>query len=213
VTEIIRFIAKQTGEGNGILVIVISLAITGILNAEKIIGFLESRKKSQIKRLHEALECAHIDDKLREFIKQEIQREYFLYTYKINAEKHLRDQILELYRNSNGDLLLHHFRRANEYLKCENGKITVKIKTFDKVLYIFNLLLFIVATLLGMLLLVLPMVLAAFSIEMPENKVMLLIAEGSVIMIYSLFPYSQTLPVRSAKKIDKTYKNLNTETQ
>jgi len=115
------------------------LAITLILpNLEKIYGFLETRKKSQINRLVEAINCTYIDDKLKIFFQHEIQKEYFRFISQLSVEQIYREKLLDIHESANGDLPFHHFKRAHEYLEFKNGNVDIKISKFRKIYYWYN---------------------------------------------------------------------------
>ena len=115
------------------------LAITLILpNLGKIYDFLETRKKSQINRLVEAINCTYIDDKLKQFFQHEIQKEYFRFISELSVEQIYREKLLDIHESTNGDLPFHHFKRAHEYLEFKNGNVDIKISKFDKIYYWYS---------------------------------------------------------------------------
>lgn len=150
-------LAKAILSGDALVISVI-VAITLILNLGKIYDFLETRKKSQINRLLEAINCTYIDDKLKQFFQNEIQKEYFRLISELSVEQIYREKLLDIHQSANGDLPFHHFRRAHEYFEFKNGIIDIKISNFSKIHYWYNFGAAIFFSITGSLLLVLTLV-------------------------------------------------------
>lgn len=126
------FDAVQSGN---ILWLAVFLVVAAFMNASKIFDFHESRKKTQIKRLQEAAACTSLDEKFKDFVTHELQREYFLYIAKIAGEKQYRDRLFEVHKKYNGNLPFFHFRRASGFIKYENNDVIVKIDIADKLCF------------------------------------------------------------------------------
>ncbi len=148
--ELVKII--QSGDALWISVI---LTITLIPNLGKIYDFLETRKKSQINRLIEAINCTYIDDKLKQFFQHEIQKEYFRFISELSVEQIYRDKLLVIHERANGDLPFHHFKKAYEYLEFKNGNVDIKISKFNKIYYWYNFGVTIIFSIWGVMLLVL----------------------------------------------------------
>lgn len=188
------FDAVQSGN---ILWLAVFLVVAAFMNASKIFDFLENRKKTQIKRLQEAATCTSLDEKFKDFVTHELQREYFLYIAKIAGEKQYRDKLFDIHKKSNGDLPFFHFRRASGFMKYEGGDVLVKIDFMDKLASVFNAFGFMLFLFFGMAFFLLIVINKPTSIMQNLS----LLAGGFAFLGVAMLFASQTFPLYSAKKV------------
>jgi hypothetical protein len=188
------FAAVQSGN---ILWLAVFLVVAAFMNASKIFDFLENRRKTQIKRLQEATTCTSLDEKFKDFITHEIQREYFLYIAKIAAEKQYRDRLFEIHKSSKGSLPFFHFRRASGFIKYEDGDVAVKITPFDKFSYIFNAFGSILFIFLGWAFFMMPLLSKPTSIIQAFSFV----GAGLTFLAVAMLFASQSIPFHSARRV------------
>lgn len=194
--EIANKIADAIQSGN-ILWLAVILMIGLIGNYPRISEYLEGRKKQRIGRIMEALDCTHLDDQFKDFLKRELSREYFLYVAEIPAEKEYREELIRLHTLSKGELPFLHFRRASRHLKFEDGHVLVKLGISDMIGYYMN---FFVSILFGLVALVMFMM-PAFVRPISFVQTLSLYGLGALFVVMVAFFLSQTFSVYSAKRI------------
>jgi hypothetical protein len=198
----------QSGDSFALVILIVSLFLAAFLiNCSKILDFFEGRKKLQIKRLQEAINCEHLDVELKEFLVGEIQREYFRYFTGIVVDKQYRDKLLEIHLNSNGNLPFYNFSRASSYLIFHNNDVSVHIGTLEIVFYWFNMFLATISGLFFVYLFMLPLYIT------PKPKAFMMVAP---IYVYSIFFLAlaiiflvQKFPMVSAKLIRRELEKAN----
>lgn len=194
--EIADKIADAIQSGN-ILWLAVILMIGLIGNYPRIAEYLEGRKRQRIKRIMEALDCTHLDDQFKDFLKHELSREYFLYVAEIPAEKEYREELIRLHKLSKGELPFLHFRRASRHLKFEGGQVLVNLDASDMIGYYMN---FAVSIFFGLVALVMFMM-PAFVRPISLVQTLSLYGLGALFVVMVVFFLSQTFSVYSAKRI------------
>lgn len=196
--ELADKIVEMVQSGN-ILWIAVMAVIALATKLSKLLEFLESRKKVQIDRLLDAAKCEHLDDNFKDFLSNEIQREYFLYIAKIPAEKRFRDKIFDLHKKADGSLPFFHFKRASSHLKFEGDQILVKITKFDVISCIFNLGVALLFGFFGLAMFMIP----AFIKPIVVIQVFTYYGIGTFLVAMATLFAFQTFPLYSAKLIKK----------
>ncbi len=117
----------------------------------------------------------------------------------IYAEETKRKLIIKAYHDSNGEISLIHFRRANPYLFARNGALSVEIGAFDVFDYYFSMVIgWFVA---GSSIIFSMLVMSIFNSLQPKATIGLLVV-GLIFFGFGIFIICQTLPVFSARKIE-----------
>ena len=206
--EIADKIVDAIQSGN-ILWLAVILMIGLILNYPRISEYLESRKRQRISRIMEALDCAHLDDQFKDFLKHELSREYFLYVAEIPAEKEYREELIRIHKLSKGELPFLHFRRASRHLRFEGGRIRVNLDIPDMIGYYMN---FAVSIFFGLVALVMFMM-PAFVRPISLIQTLSMYGLSALLVVMVVFFLSQTFSVYSAKRIRTHIDNqLNSDT-
>lgn len=186
-------------------ILALSLFLWVISNGSKIDSFIERRKKVQIERLNEALNSAYLDEKSKKFLIAEIQKEYFLLFSTIRAEKQFRDKIFEVHDNANGNLPFHRFRQASDYLFFYDGKLSVKIIWWDRLVYFINWVLAVASLLMWFFLLIYPLFIRPFAIE----QALINFGQSLFFFLMALYALVGVRSFRSAKLIEKELQKLD----
>lgn len=194
--ELANKIADAFQSGN-ILWLAVILMVSLAANYPKISDYLEGRKKHRIKRLLEALDCSHLDEEFKNFLKRELGREYFLYVTEIAAEKEYREELMKLHKLSEGELPFLHFRRASKHLSFKGGAIKVNLDFSDIASYYMN---FAVSIFFGMVALIMFMM-PAFVQPITLVQALSLYGLGTLFISMVIFFLSQTFSVYSARRI------------
>jgi hypothetical protein len=184
-------------QSGNVLWLAVFLIVAFVMNASKIFEFLAERKKKQIKRLQDALSCSHLDENFRNFISQELHREYFLYITNIAGEKQYRDRLFQIHRDSNGRLPFFHFRRASGSVKFVDGNVMVKLGFFDKLSYWYNIAAGIFFLFVSWAFLMMPILTKSLSVV----QIAVYIGAGLMFLFVALLFGAQTFPYSSAIKV------------
>ncbi len=189
-------ITKQFESGNvGWIAVFFAVAI--VVNLGKIYEFIESRKKIQINRLDEAIRSDHVDPTTKDFFKDQIEREYFLYVTGIAAEKPYRNRLVLIHQAADGELPFSHFNRASSHLKFVDNQVLIEISTYEKITFYFNTFVAILFGILGTIFVLAPVIVKEISL----GTALLMFGCGAFILVVAVVIFIQTLSVYSAKKI------------
>jgi hypothetical protein len=135
--ELAKQILLTYGE-NGIIGVLILVALALIMNAQKIITFLDSNKKRRVNLLSEIASNDLVDDSIKAHIKNEINSEYFKIAHGVYLDKNKIITIIETHKKLNNIVPFRAFINANRLILAENDSFSLNIKTKDKVSYILN---------------------------------------------------------------------------
>lgn len=196
--EVAELIAEMAQSGN-VLWLAFFAVVALLSKVSKIVEFFESRKKAKIFKLIDASSCEYLDANFKEFLSQEIQKEYFFYVSRIDAEKQYRDKLFEVHKYSNGDLPFSHFKRASSHLRFKDGKISVKITAFDTLGSLASMGAAFLFGFVGLALFMLPAIIK----PLPIVQFITFYGMGALFVVMAGFFALQTLPMRCAKQIRK----------
>jgi hypothetical protein len=199
-------------EGKNPWIISLIILIAGIINAKAIYEFLDPWSKRKWTIIKDFLGDKGATGKTKEILQEELNSEIFKYTKGINAEKHLREEIIYLNELSKGRLKYLDFKRANLFLTIEeDGKLGIrKFTRLDRVIWMLNILLSVGFFLFFVLTLSLVTFLVSSKSDLRNQFFILL-----VIFLYapfffgcSILTFSQVLSFNTAKKIKKEISKL-----
>ena len=177
--------------------------VLGILfNLKNILSFADIYKKRRIELLREAISIDSINGNLKVHFEDEIESEYFRLVHKVKMEKVIRDACIDWYVRLNRELSLSHFMRARGHLEIKGGKLEVKISTFDKIGYWYNMIAGIVLLLIGFPFLAMTNAIKSQTIV----GFFALIGVSLFLIVFGLFLLSQTFSVVSAKRVQEAIK-------
>lgn len=178
-----------------------SIAIVlGILfNLKNILSFADTYKKRRIELLKEAVSVDSINGNLKVHFEDEIENEYFRLVHKVKMEKVVRDACIDWYARLNRELSISHFIRARSHLEIKDGKLEVKISTFDRIGYWYNMIAGILLLLIGFPFLAMTNAIQSQSIV----GIIVVIGVSLFLIVFGLFLLSQTFSVVSAKRVQE----------
>lgn len=189
---------KLLEEGE-LLLFSIAIVFAMILNIEKIMSFLDSRKKQRIELLKEAIEIPEIKEDLKSHFKNEIENEYFRLVHKVTMDKNIRELALEKYELLGGKVAFRHFKRASSHFVIVDGKLEIKITKFDWFSFYYNLIAGFAVVIFGFVFFVVQGIIMQAAII----KSIVWIIVGVFSMLIGLWMISEVISVISAKKILK----------
>lgn len=187
---------------------IVYIMVTIFVKSQKILEFIEVRKKKQINRLLEASSCNFLDEKFNEFLSLEIQCEYFQHISNISADKKNRDKIFDIHKKSDGRLPFSHIRRASSFFNFEDG-VKVELSFFDKLHHAYNYFGMILFLILGLLLFI------GSALENPItiSQALIYVGSGLFSLLFAFLFLSQTFPYYSAKKVRDEIRRQEEEKQ
>lgn len=196
--DVLYTLIDSLNNGNILLGIVI-IGVAFIFNYKKIVEFIEERKKARITKLTEALNCDFVTGETKYHLEEELATEQFKITTGIRLEKQFREAVIQAHKCTNGEIAFIHFKRALPHLLYEQEKLKIKISTFEKISYLFNLIFGFILAFSGLVLMVLPSLINGINFI----KFITIFGLGCFFIAIALFMLSQTFSVVSARKIEK----------
>ncbi|XOB91768.1 hypothetical protein ACMC9M_15815 [Pseudomonadota bacterium 24LQ007] len=177
----------------------IAIVLGVLFNAKNILAFADTYKKRRIELLKEAVAIGSINENLKSHFEDEIEGEYFRLAHKVKMDKVIRDACIDWYAKLNRELSLSHFIRARPHLEVCDGELNVKISTFDKIGFWYNLIAGITLLLSGFMFLAMTNAINSQTIL----GVLVLVAMSLFLIVFGFFLLSQTFSVTSAKKVQQ----------
>lgn len=214
--ELIMPILTQSYEnGNIIILMVVFIGIivsSLIANAKKLIKIselYESRKRLRIERLKDALGSEYVKCLTRIHLENEIEAEYFKLATGVYCERDFREEIIKLQQSSKGYLVFWHFKQAFPHLRYEDGHVMVNIYMSEHVSFWVNYVIGWISALTGLIGFIVLMLLILPVNGLTPIQILILSGVFVFLILLALFLFSQTLPVRSAKRINKHIMKLS----
>ena len=192
-------------QGGNFALAAVVLVVAIVFNLQKIVNFLESRKRSKIEKLTDALESEHLKGGTRSLLERELESEHFKLATGIYLEREFREALIKIHQKAKGELSFRNFRRALPHLKYVKQKVNVVIDISDKVGYWLNMLSGSFLMLFSLLLLVL----TASSSGLALTKKFSGFGFGVFFAVFGFVILAQTIPVSAAKRIKKHIETLS----
>lgn len=153
--DLLDFTVKYLSEGN-VLIILIGIVIGIAFNLNKIFSFFDERKKAKLANINDAIASDYIDDKTKEFFKEELVLEHFRLVKGFGLEKNLREAAITIHKEAKGELGFIHFKRGIEHLQMVDGELSVRLTWLHKAAFLYNVLVSIFFALGAMTFFILP---------------------------------------------------------
>ena len=132
----------------------LSLVFIAIFKLPSLVDFFEQKGHKKIAQIEGLITNNHIDEPTRDTLKNELNRIAFHKATGISGNKVLREGVVKIIENSNGELQPHQIARAKQYISVESGKLKITLGTSDRIWSLFNLGIAIYLGLTGLVLLV-----------------------------------------------------------
>jgi len=136
--KLLNILSKNLENGNYLLILIAIIVIV-IFKFEKIFNSFDNIKKNKLNFLFDLEKKSFIDESTKESIQEAINNDIFRITTGIRTNKYMREKILNLYTEKNGEVTLFAIRNAMSFLKIENDTLIVEINRYDQIWSIFNL--------------------------------------------------------------------------
>jgi hypothetical protein len=119
--KIVEFIIN-----NDILVVFLFLAVVMLRNPREIIQSLDVWKSSKTSALELALKSKYLKGSSRTLIEDKLEQRHFYLSTGLNAEKLIRQKILDVYAYSAGRVKFRHFVRVNNRYGFDDSVLSLK---------------------------------------------------------------------------------------
>ena len=118
-------IISQALNGNSFVAVII-IAIHVIKNPKGFVLIFDTFKFSKISILNLALKSKYLKGSSRTLIEDQLEQRYVYLSTGLNAEKLIRQKILEVYAHSEGRVNFRHFVRVNNRFNLKNPTLSIK---------------------------------------------------------------------------------------
>lgn len=192
-------IIKLIEEGKNSWVIAGSLFLALVFNLEAIFNFFNNFLVRKLTVLKDSTGENGATGLTREVLQEEINSTLFRYATGINAEKHLREEIIKLHQLADGRLTYSNFRRTYLFLEIKhNGKLGIcNLSLFERGRHYLNLVLSLIFFLATAVLLS-----TYIFIPITESRIQIIVFFYALVFLaISLLTLSQTIPMSLLKKI------------
>jgi len=172
--------------------------------------FLEywSNKQNFRRRLLEEIINKIQKLEIKNFLEDELIREYFVRVFKFNAEVIFIERLIEFHSFLNGEFTFNQIIKSRRYIKFKEGKLSIKTSFVDWVIdaliyYVIAFILFIFAASIIFLL--------NFVSWQYSLRGFLSFISGVVILIFSVLIRIQAIPYENAKKLQLKLEQFNNQ--
>ncbi|MBF1284639.1 hypothetical protein [Neisseria sicca] len=209
-TKLLETIFKYIQEGNYKTAVIMVLLLIVLSVIFKFKDFLEywSNKQNFRRRLLEEIINKIQKLEIKNFLEDELIREYFVRVFKFNAEVIFIERLIEFHSFLNGEFTFNQIIKSRRYIKFKEGKLSIKTSFVDWVIdaliyYVIAFILFIFAASIIFLL--------NFVSWQYSLRGFLSFISGVVILIFSVLIRIQAIPYENAKKLQLKLEQFNNQ--
>lgn len=135
-TKILELLIKHFEEGKYITVLIIVILLVIIPFIWKFKDFLEywsNRQNFRRKLLEETINKIH-KPKVRNFLEDELLREYFVRVFKFNAEVIFIERLIDFHIFLHGEFTFNQLMKSSKYMKIIGGRLTINLTRLDSIM-------------------------------------------------------------------------------
>jgi hypothetical protein len=103
-------------------------------------------------KLETAIQCPQVVGSTKLHLEDELATEHFKITTGIRLEKEMRESLINLHKESHGEISFTHFKRGLPHIYYKNRAIVINISIIEYAIFIFNLFFGIALTFAGLFL-------------------------------------------------------------
>ena len=188
-----------------IFVVAIIVVMAIIFNFEKIFSFLHTRKRVKIQLIEESLKNLHVNGDTKLYLESLLEKEYFKAITGIDLEKEIREALIQVHKEANGELKFKHFKRAIPFLLYKDGVLSVKIDKFSMFGFIYNLVFGVLLMIVGLALFILP----AFVSDITIQNILSSYGTATFMIFSGGLMLLESVPLVSAKLVKKHLKDIH----
>lgn len=208
--KILEIIIKYLEEGNykiATIIIGLLLLVAIVWKSKDFLEYWSNRQNFRRRLLEEIINKIQKPE-IKNFLEDELIREYFVRVFKFNAEVIFIERLIDFHKFLNGEFTFNQIIKSYRYIKFEDGKLSINISIFDWLMdaFIYYILAFILFILCVFMLILFNFVPWQYSL-----RGLLLLLMAIIILILSAFIRVQAIPYENAKKLRIKLKQFNNQ--
>ena len=208
--KILEIIIKYLEEGNykiATIIIGLLLLVAIVWKSKDFLEYWSNRQNFRRRLLEEIINKIQKPE-IKNFLEDELIREYFVRVFKFNAEVIFIERLIDFHKFLNGEFTFNQIIKSYRYIKFEDGKLSINISIFDWLMdaFIYYILAFILFILCAFML-----ILFNFAPWQYSLRGLLLLLMAIIILILSAFIRVQAIPYENAKKLRIKLKQFNNQ--
>lgn len=208
--KILEIIIKYLEEGNykiATIIIGLLLLVAIVWKSKDFLEYWSNRQNFRRRLLEEIINKIQKPE-IKNFLEDELIREYFVRVFKFNAEVIFIERLIDFHKFLNGEFTFNQIIKSYRYIKFEDGKLSINISIFDWLMdaFIYYILAFILFILCAFMLILFNFVPWQYSL-----RGLLLLLMAIIILILSAFIRVQAIPYENAKKLRIKLKQFNNQ--
>lgn len=129
--KFVNEVYSSHGMLQGAIVIVSTVLFSIAFKISRIIDFFDTRKKSRINFLSEAINHTNVNDLMKSKLEVEVQKEFFRLLSSVSAGERHRALIFDICHKSGGKIQIFDFKKIANYLKFSENKVDIEISKMD----------------------------------------------------------------------------------
>lgn len=208
--KILEIFIKYLEEGNykiATIIIGLLLLVAIVWKSKDFLEYWSNRQNFRRRLLEEIINKIQKQE-IKNFLEDELIREYFVRVFKFNAEVVFIEKLIDFHKFLNGEFTFNQIIKSYRYIKLKDGKLSINISIVDWVIdaFIYYILAFILFILCVFMLIVFNFVPWQYSF-----RGLLLLLTTVIILILSAFIRVQAIPCENAKKLQFKLKQFNSQ--
>ena len=208
--KILEIFIKYLEEGNykiATIIIGLLLLVAIVWKSKDFLEYWSNRQNFRRRLLEEIIDKIQKQE-IKNFLEDELIREYFVRVFKFNAEVVFIEKLIDFHKFLNGEFTFNQIIKSYRYIKLKDGKLSINISIVDWVIdaFIYYILAFILFILCVFMLIVFNFVPWQYSF-----RGLLLLLTTVIILILSAFIRVQAIPCENAKKLQFKLKQFNSQ--
>lgn len=208
--KILEIFIKYLEEGNykiATIIIGLLLLVAIVWKSKDFLEYWSNRQNFRRRLLEEIINKIQKQE-IKNFLEDELIREYFVRVFKFNAEVVFIEKLINFHKFLNGEFTFNQIIKSYRYIKLKDGELSINISIVDWVIdaFIYYILAFILFILCVFMLIVFNFVPWQYSF-----RGLLLLLTTVIILILSAFIRVQAIPCENAKKLQFKLKQFNSQ--
>lgn len=143
-----NFFVVSLSNGLTLSISIIVLIIVA-LNIKNIANSIRVHNKNHLNKISEALSYDKLSGSTRTFLENEFISEQFRQATEIEVDNHIREAIIQIYKNAKGEISFVDLKRAINFMKIEDSKLIIEIRWYQYLKSVLNLLVGLTSLLIG----------------------------------------------------------------
>ncbi|WP_107928287.1 hypothetical protein [Neisseria animaloris] len=209
-TKILEIFIKHIESGNYQIAIIIFaslIIITVTLKFKDFVEYLSNRQNFRRKLLEETVDKIQ-RPKVKNFLEDELLREYFVRVFKFNAEIIFIEKLIDFHIFLNGEFTFNQLMKSSKYMKISEGRLIINLTCSDS---FADKWLYRIIAWIFMLLFILLLLLFLWNLWQNNWEGFIFICFACFAFLLSLIVRTQAFPYENAEKLKIKLNTLNQE--